>query len=189
MTGAAWGWRQTDEVNVKRVWKLPLCALLVAVTQTVRADCLDDAARFHHVNVRLVRAIATVESGQRASVVHLNGDGTTDIGLMQINSRWLTTLSHFGVSRAGLYDRCTSAYVGAWILSQNIRRLGLTWDAIGAYNAGAHEKRIAYARRVYRQLNVPPATVAGQREVVDARPARPDFVARLFEPIGWGNGQ
>ncbi|MCA8057153.1 MULTISPECIES: lytic transglycosylase domain-containing protein [Burkholderia cepacia complex] len=174
---------------MKRVWRIPFCTLLVVVTQTVRADCLDDAARFHHVNVRLVRAIATVESGQRASVVHLNGDGTTDIGLMQINSRWLTTLSRFGVSRAGLYERCTNAYVGAWILSQNIRSLGLTWDAIGAYNAGAHEKRIAYARRVYRELHVLPATVSELPEVVEARPAKPDFIARLFEPIGWGNGQ
>ncbi|WP_269503976.1 lytic transglycosylase domain-containing protein [Burkholderia sp. IMCC1007] len=174
---------------MKRVWKMPLCASLVVVTHTARADCLDDAARFHHVNVRLVRAIATVESGQRAGVVHLNRDGTTDIGLMQINSRWLTALSRFGVSRAGLYDRCTNAYVGAWILSQNIRRLGLTWGAIGAYNAGAHEKRIAYARRVYRELHVSPTTVTEQPEVVYARPARPDFIARLFEPIGWGNGQ
>lgn len=172
---------------MKRVWMTPLCALLVAATS--RADCLDDAARFHYVNVRLVRAIATVESGQRAGVVHLNGDGTTDIGMMQINSRWLTALQRFGVSRAGLYDRCTNAYVGAWILSQNIRRLGLTWDAIGAYNAGAHEKRIAYARRVYRELRADPRPVARQPEVVDARPARPDFVARLFEPIGWGSGQ
>lgn len=174
---------------MKRVWKMPICASLVVVTHTVRADCLDDAARFHHVNVRLVRAIATVESGQRADVVHLNGDGTTDIGLMQINSRWLTALSRFGVSRAGLHDRCINAYVGAWILSQNICRLGVTWNAIGAYNAGAHDKRIAYARRVYRELHVSPATVTEQPEVVDARPAGPDFIARLFEPVGWGNGQ
>ncbi|MBU9478018.1 lytic transglycosylase domain-containing protein [Burkholderia multivorans] len=172
---------------MKRVPMMPLCALLVAATS--RADCLDDAARFHHVNVRLVRAIATVESGQRASVVHLNVDGTTDIGLMQINSRWLTTLSRFGVSRAGLHDGCTNAYVGAWILSQNIRRIGLTWDAIGAYNAGSHEKRIAYARRVYRELHAAPPTVAQQPAPVTARPSGSSFIAQLFEPIGWGNGQ
>lgn len=172
---------------MKRVPTMPLCALLVAATS--RADCLDDAARFHHVNVGLVRAIATVESGQRAGVVHLNDDGTTDIGLMQINSRWLTTLARFGVSRAGLQDGCTNAYVGAWILSQNIRRLGLTWDAIGAYNASTREKRIAYARRVYRELHSAPQTVAQYPPAVTARPSDPGFIARLFEPIGWGNGQ
>ncbi len=166
---------------------IPLCAFLVAATS--RADCLDDAARFHHVSVRLVRAVATVESGQRANVVHLNDDGTTDIGLMQINSRWLLTLSRFGVSRAGLHDGCTNAYVGAWILSQNIHRLGLTWDAIGAYNAGTHEKRVAYARRVYRELRVASAPVAQPQEAVSARHSSSNFIARLFEPIAWGNGQ
>ncbi|ADG20771.1 lytic transglycosylase domain-containing protein [Paraburkholderia atlantica] len=172
---------------MKRVPIMPLCALLVAATS--RADCLDDAARFHHVNVRLVRAIATVESGQRASVVHLNDDGTTDIALMQINSRWLTTLSLLGVSRAGLHDGCTNAYVGAWILSQNIRRLGLTWDAVGAYNAGSHEKRIIYARRVYRELRAVSPSMARGQQTVTARPSSSSFVARHFEPIEWGNGQ
>ncbi|WP_244099871.1 lytic transglycosylase domain-containing protein [Burkholderia anthina] len=172
---------------MKRVPMIPLCAFLVAATS--RADCLDDAARFHHVSVRLVRAVATVESGQRANVVHLNDDGTTDIGLMQINSRWLLTLSRFGVSRAGLHDGCTNAYVGAWILSQNIHRLGLTWDAIGAYNAGTHEKRVAYARRVYRELRVASAPVAQPQEAVSARHSSSNFIARLFEPIAWGNGQ
>lgn len=172
---------------MKRVPMMPLCALLVAATS--RADCLDDAARFHHLNVRLVHAIATVESGQRAGVVHLNDDGTTDIGLMQINSRWLNTLSRFGVSRAGLHDGCTNAYVGAWILSQNIRRLGLSWDAVGAYNAGTHEKRIAYARRIYRELRAASPSMARDQQTVTARPSGSSFVARLFEPIGWGNGQ
>ncbi|MFP3554108.1 lytic transglycosylase domain-containing protein [Paraburkholderia sp. SIMBA_049] len=119
---------------------------------TARADCLDDAAAFHHVNVRLVRAIATVESGLRPAVTHVNTDGSTDIGLMQINTAWLTKLSRFGVTRAALYDGCTSAYVGAWILARNITSLGLTWDAVGAYNATTPALRVTYARKVYRQL-------------------------------------
>jgi hypothetical protein len=119
---------------------------------TARADCLDDAAAFHHVNVRLVRAIATVESGLRPSVTHANANGSTDIGLMQINSSWLTRLSRYGVTPAALYDGCTNAYVGAWILARNFARLGLTWDAVGAYNAATHALRVTYARKVYRQL-------------------------------------
>ena len=117
-----------------------------------RADCLDDAAAFHHVNGRLVRAIATVESGLRPAVNHANADGSTDIGLMQINTGWLVELSRYGVTRVALYDGCTNAYVGAWILARNIARLGLTWDAIGAYNATTPALRLAYARKVYRQL-------------------------------------
>jgi len=119
---------------------------------TARADCLDDAAAFHHVNVRLVRAIATVESGLRRAATHVNADGSTDIGLMQINTAWLTKLSRYGVTSGALYDGCVNAYVGAWILARNIARLGLTWDAVGAYNATTPALRVTYARKVYRQL-------------------------------------
>ena len=40
-----------------------LCA---AVSLHARADCLDDAARYHRVSVQVVRAIAQQESGMRA---------------------------------------------------------------------------------------------------------------------------
>jgi soluble lytic murein transglycosylase-like protein len=81
-----------------------------------------------------------------------NANGTEDIGLMQINSSWLPTLARFGVSRASLFNACVNAYVGTWILSQNISRLGLTWNAVGAYNAMSLSKRVRYARRVYAEL-------------------------------------
>lgn len=159
-------------------------AVLCGSAFNSRADCIDDAAHFHHVNARLVRVIATIESGQHSNAVHLNPDGTTDIGLMQINSRWLATLSRFGISRMGLYDRCTNAYIGAWILSQNIHNLGLTWDAIGAYNAGTHAKRISYARRVYRALLTAPPSSSTPVEVPPVQDA--GLVAKLFRPIAWG---
>ncbi|WP_310699504.1 MULTISPECIES: lytic transglycosylase domain-containing protein [Paraburkholderia] len=172
---------------MKRVRIVLAGVVLCASACAVRADCIDDAARFHHLNARLVRAIATVESGQHPDAVHVNADGTSDIGLMQINSRWLSTLSRFGISRAGLYDSCTNAYVGAWILSQNIHRLGLTWDAIGAYNAATQTRRVAYARRVYRQIFAAP--VSAQPDAAYRASPAPGFVAKLFQPVAWGNGR
>lgn len=170
---------------------ITLCGALICTS--AQADCLDDAARFHHVNVRLAHAIATVESGQQPAVAHVNADGSTDIGLMQVNTRWLTSLSRFGITRASLYNGCTNAYVGTWILSQNIQRIGLTWDAVGAYNAGAHAKRVAYARRVYHQLmaaspSVMPDVPHTSSPVEPAQPS--SFVARLFTPVArWEAGQ
>ncbi|WP_323120715.1 lytic transglycosylase domain-containing protein [Burkholderia alba] len=116
---------------------------------TARADCLDDAAAFHKVNISLVRAIARVESGMRADSINTNTNGTYDIGLMQINSIWLPTLARYGVHEQNLYDPCVNAYIGTWILAQNIRQFGPTWTAVGAYNAGDPDKRLAYARKVY----------------------------------------
>lgn len=126
-----------------------LAALLTAVPGLALADCIDDAAAFQHVNVSLMRAIAQVESGTQTNVVNRNSNGTVDIGLMQINSSWLPRLAQVGITEQSLYDPCTNAYVAAWILAENIRQFGPTWNAIGAYNAASPDKRLAYAQKVY----------------------------------------
>ncbi|NYH14747.1 lytic transglycosylase domain-containing protein [Paraburkholderia bryophila] len=113
------------------------------------ADCIDDAAAFQHVNVSLMRGIAQVESGMQPNRINTNSNGTTDIGLMQINSSWLPVLAREGISEQSLFDPCTNAYVGAWILSENIRQFGPNWNAVGAYNAASPDKRLSYARKVY----------------------------------------
>jgi hypothetical protein len=128
---------------------LALVAALLGVPGAARADCLDDAAAFQHVNVSLMRGIAQVESGMQPNRVNTNSNGTTDIGLMQINSSWLPVLAREGITEQSLFDPCTNAYVGAWILSQNIHQFGPNWNAVGAYNAASPDKRLAYARKVY----------------------------------------
>ncbi|WP_321814835.1 MULTISPECIES: transglycosylase SLT domain-containing protein [unclassified Paraburkholderia] len=128
---------------------LALAAFLSAAPGLAFADCIDDAAAFQHVNVSLMRAIAQVESGTQTNVVNRNSNGTVDIGLMQINSSWLPRLAQVGITEQSLYDPCTNAYVAAWILAENIRQFGPTWNAIGAYNAASPEKRLAYAQKVY----------------------------------------
>ncbi|WP_175691737.1 transglycosylase SLT domain-containing protein [Burkholderia anthina] len=131
-------------------------AMSCALHGIARADCLDDAATFQKVSVSLLRGIAQVESGMNPSAVNTNTNGTVDIGLMQINSTWLPTLAREGITRESLFDACTNAYVGAWILSQNIRQLGANWTAIGAYNAASPDKRLAYARKVYDAIRTMP---------------------------------
>ncbi|EAY62195.1 SLT [Burkholderia cenocepacia PC184] len=131
-------------------------ALACALCGVARADCLDDAAAFQHVSVALMRGIAQVESGMNPNAVNTNTNGTVDIGLMQINSTWLPTLAREGITRESLFDACTNAYVGAWILSQNIRQLGPNWNAIGAYNSASPDKRLAYARKVYDAIRTMP---------------------------------
>ncbi|KVT04581.1 lytic transglycosylase [Burkholderia sp. MSMB1078WGS] len=131
-------------------------ALSCALCGVARADCLDDAAAFQHVSVSLMRGIAQVESGMNPNAVNTNTNGTVDIGLMQINSTWLPTLAREGITRESLFDACTNAYVGAWILSQNIRQFGPNWNAIGAYNSASPDKRLAYARKVYDAIRTMP---------------------------------
>jgi soluble lytic murein transglycosylase-like protein len=115
-----------------------------------RADCIDDAGRYHDVNPTLLHVIAEHESGMRANAVNHNADGSQDLGLMQINSSWLPKLAKFGITRADLFNACVSAYVGAWILAANFKKYGQTWDAVGAYNATSPVKRQRYATAIYK---------------------------------------
>ncbi|MFM0027502.1 lytic transglycosylase domain-containing protein [Paraburkholderia madseniana] len=116
------------------------------------ADCLDDAARFHHVNVVIVRAIAQQESGMRANAINTNNDGSEDIGLMQVNSSWLPKLRRYGITRESLFNGCVNAYVGTWIFASNVKQFGPTWKAVGAYNAVSANKQLVYANNIYRRI-------------------------------------
>jgi soluble lytic murein transglycosylase-like protein len=114
--------------------------------------CWDQAGERYGLSPELLYAIARTESGLDPQAVGHNRNGSRDIGLMQINSVWLPRLWAHGIAERDLFDPCTSIHVGAWILAGNVRRLGYTWEAVGAYNAASPSLRRAYAERVYRQV-------------------------------------
>ncbi len=122
--------------------------LVLPLASTCNAACFDQAAARYGVSPSLLKAISIVESGSNPAARNRNADGSEDVGHMQINSRWLGVLSSYGIGREQLFDPCINTYVGAWILAQNISRLGYNWEAVGAYNARSPVKRAAYARRV-----------------------------------------
>lgn len=113
------------------------------------AHCVAEAAQYQGIDPALLLAIAQHESGLRPQAVNQNGNGTRDIGLMQINSTWLPTLAKYGIEQQTLMDPCVNAYIGAWILKQAIARYGATWLAVGAYNAASRDKQIRYIGRIY----------------------------------------
>lgn len=137
-------------------WQTPLCIAISAlvlsvVAPPVRASCWHEAAARYQVSPVLLYAIAKQESALKPDAVSaLNSDGSYDIGLMQINSKWLPALLQFGITERHLHDGCTSAHVGAWMLAQNFKRFGFTWRAVGAYNAKNEQKRSRYARAIHR---------------------------------------
>lgn len=130
------------------------------------ASCFEDAGAMYGVSPLLLRGMAQVESSMRPGAMnksHATRTGSYDIGLMQINSRWLQRepLRTLGYEERHLLDACTSVKVGAWILSQNLARYqGDTWEAVGAYNAACtslkgeacRNARSAYAWKVYRAM-------------------------------------
>jgi soluble lytic murein transglycosylase-like protein len=120
--------------------------------------CFDSASAFYGIGTDLLLAIAHVESGLDPRALNRNTDGSSDLGLMQINTRWLPLLQRTGIAPESLYDPCTSIWIGAWVLAGNFARYGYVWSAVGAYNAGtvdtpaAERRRLAYARKVAAAL-------------------------------------
>lgn len=123
--------------------------LLTARSAIADHACFSEAANFYSVPEALLRAIAQVETGVRDLPPSMNSDGSYDIGVMRINSRWLPVLRRHGITRDVLNDRCQNIYVGAWILATNFARHGAVWTAVGAYNVGC--ARLARAECVRRR--------------------------------------
>lgn len=120
-----------------------LCCVVVLGSAPAGASsyCFEQAVATYSVNVDLLRAVAQVESGLNRNARHVNMDGSEDLGVMQINSRWLRTLAKYRLTREHLLDACTNIHIGAWILANKASKMGWTWYSVGAYNARDPAKR------------------------------------------------
>lgn len=119
----------------------------------------------------LAMAIANVESGFHPWAINIQGKShymdsresalslirrasaqrkSYDIGLMQINSYWLRRLK---LDPADVLDPRINVIIGCWILSEELKRYGMTWRAIGAYHTPIDKnptRARAYANKVLR---------------------------------------
>ncbi|CBL43660.1 Transglycosylase SLT domain protein [gamma proteobacterium HdN1] len=141
---------------------LLLFAGWIGTAQAFDEACFRAAAERYSVPQPLLYAIARVESNFNQSAVNRNTNGSTDYGIMQINSRWFTQLeTEFGIPREQVIrDACINIHVGAWILATNFATRGKKWDSVGAYNAGFSSDRrnirsnyVAKVKRFYDYYN------------------------------------
>lgn len=116
-------------------------------------QCFIQAGEYYQIHPHLLWGIAKVESNFNPYALNKNKNGTYDIGLMQINSSWIPVLKNYGLKNVSwLWDPCYNIYVGAWILSQCIQKLGYTWEAVGCYNATSSYKRVKYSKKIYEVI-------------------------------------
>lgn len=112
--------------------------------------CFQDAGREYAISPVLLESLARVESNLNPRAINRNGNGSFDIGLMQINSSWMGRLNRRAEDL--LSDPCANVMAGAWVLRHCLDAYGYTWQAVGCYNARSSGKRIDYAWRVFREL-------------------------------------
>lgn len=126
-----------------------------AVNSLPYSQCFDNAAARYRVNADLLRSIAWHESKFNPKANNTeNATPTEDIGVMQINSWWLTNgLDRYGIDRHALWEPCTNIHVGAWILSSEIAKHKDIWVAVGYYNAKTDWKRERYISYIKKALS------------------------------------
>lgn len=116
-----------------------------------------EAARHYGVEPSLLMAIAEQESNFDANAVNVRSETDMDIGIMQIWTNWLPTLSSFNINKEDLYKPEVNIYIGAWILSSNFASHGINENSLGAYNAGFRKRnqhiRDQYVAKIKPKLN------------------------------------
>lgn len=153
-----------------------MAGAVTAAAVGVVLNCWGAAAHRYNLPVELLFAIGQVESSHKVTAVGYNSDGSRDLGVMQINSRWLPVLANYGIGEQDLLSKpCTNIQVGAWILAQEAARTGYSWYTIGAYNAGpitaktsasARDRKIATYRVYSGKVLARWKTIAQRRKAV-----------------------
>lgn len=133
---------------MKRTVLILAVSLASLACASARADCFDEAATYQKVNPLILRAIAWQESHNHPDAMHKNANGSTDYGLMQINSIHLPALALYGISKGTLMEPCKSVYIAAWHLRQKMNKYGNTWAAVGAYHSETPAERDHYAHQI-----------------------------------------
>nr|WP_320013101.1 lytic transglycosylase domain-containing protein [uncultured Desulfobulbus sp.] len=142
----------------------------------------EEAAQFWGVPVAWTQAIADVESGTHPWSLNIEGKGykftskekavamarqakaqgrSFDSGIMQVNNFWL---KKYGIPLEAAFDPLANIYLGSWILKQEIKKHGQTWEAIRAYHSPNETRGRRYAEMVKGALakgRAPKATVPG----------------------------
>ena len=151
-------------IRVPALFFLAICAAAL-VAYPAMADnyphyeCFEKASERYQVDVKLLLAIASVESQFDMTATNVNRNGTTDYGVMMINSHWEPKLKKLGITWSEVQtSHCLNIHVGAWVLAGNFARVGVNWYAVGAYNAGfgsserTRKARLRYASKVHNAL-------------------------------------
>jgi soluble lytic murein transglycosylase-like protein len=125
--------------------------------------CMVAASAAFHLPVHALPAIQRAEGGW-IGAAQPNTDGSHDLGLMQVNTRWVPPLAHATglppqtVALRLMLEPCFNITAAAAILRGYIdEEHGNVWQAIGDYHSHTPGLNIAYKFRVLQEAaTLPP---------------------------------
>ena len=116
--------------------------------------CMALTAAFYHLPPRVLPAIHAVEGGS-VGVVHVNHNGSEDLGVMQINTLWIGPLARrTGMSDAAVRDRLLNdpcfniAAAGVIMRTFLDETKGDLLRAVGNYNSHTPILNLSYQAKV-----------------------------------------
>ncbi|HTI00734.1 MAG TPA: lytic transglycosylase domain-containing protein [Acidisoma sp.] len=134
-------------------------------------ECMVAAEAAYHLPVRALPAIQRVEGG-KVGTVSPNKDGSHDLGLMQVNTRWVTPLARSTglppqtvVTRL-IFNPCFNIAAAASILRTYVdEEHGDMWRAIGDYHSHTPWLSTPYKLKVMQEAMKLPHGAAVQKPV------------------------
>ena len=118
--------------------------------------CMVAVAAFNHLPPRVLPSIQAVEGGSIGSV-HRNQDGSEDLGVMQVNTRWVPPLARYtGLGEEVIRFRLIAspcfniAAAGAILRVYLDEAHGDLMQAIGDYHSHTPALNVAYQAQVMR---------------------------------------
>lgn len=167
-------WRQVTAIHFGES-RMKMCIFLLCLIVLAQpAHALEKLFSRHCASAGvpkdLAMAVARQESGLRPLCVNVAGkdywpesraeaaeiirkaqkeNRSFDVGLMQINSQWI---SRWGMDPVSLLDPEVNIRCGLRILREEIGRHGLNWRAVGSYHSPNPERGRRYAWMVYGRL-------------------------------------
>ena len=116
-------------------------------------------AAFYHLPPRVLPSIQAVEGGSLGAI-HRNGDGSEDLGVMQVNTRWIQPLAEstgidpMMVRYRLLNDGCFNIAAAGAILRVYLDEAnGQLMTAVGFYHSHTPALNRAYQALVLRSAN------------------------------------
>lgn len=128
-----------------------------AVNSLFNKTCAEEAAQTYHIPLSLFFAILRTEGGH-VGQIHMNNNGSYDMGPAQINSIWLPVLAKSGITREMvLNNECLNISIGAWVLAQSMdgvspKNPSVFWQHVGDYNSHTPVFNREYEMKVWNNL-------------------------------------